>query len=67
MEESMKGILERLTNGVEERDEYLKLLKDIKKGITAFFKSDAVDDSYYHMALQLLLDIKKSIDKLNIN
>lgn len=67
MEDDLKGVAQRISTVVDERDEYLKILTAIKRSIEIYYRSDEGDPITYNlMTKRLLLDIYNVIKNAGI-
>lgn len=67
MEEDLKGVAQRISTVVDERDEYLKILTGIKRSIEIYYRSDEDDPNTYNlMTKRLLLDIYNVIKNAGV-
>lgn len=67
MKDDLKGVAQRISTVVDERDEYLKILTGIKRSIEIYYKSDEGDPITYNlMTKRLLLDIYNVIKNAGI-
>lgn len=67
MEDDLKGVAQRISTAMDERDEYLKILTDIKRSIEIYYRSYEGDPITYNlMTKRLLLDIYNVIKNAGI-